>query len=110
MPYSEDLAERVREVLAGRDGVNERSMFGGVGFMVNGNMAVGVIGDELVVRLSIAEAERALSEPGVREFDFTGRKMKGWLFVSGPAIAAEDEVEDWVDAGAGYAASLPPKS
>ena len=110
MSYSEELADRIRAALTGRDGITERKMFGGVGFMVNGNMAAGVLGDEIMVRLSVAEAERALDEPGVREFDYSGRKMKGWIFDGGPAIEPDDELADWVDAGADYAASLPPKS
>jgi TfoX/Sxy family transcriptional regulator of competence genes len=109
MAYDEDLADRVRELLGDRAGVAERKMFGGIGFMVEGNMAVGVMEDELIVRLDPADAGKALGEPGVRRFDFTGRPMKGWLFVGGEAIAEPDGLRDWVEAGADHAASLPPK-
>jgi hypothetical protein len=107
--YDEALAHRTRELLSARPDVSERKMFGGIGFMVAGNMAVGVIGEDLIVRLDPSDAEQALGEPGVREFDFTGRPMKGWLFV-GPEATNEDEAfAGWVDAGADFAASLPEK-
>src|SRR5687768_15912903 len=69
--YDEELAEQVRELLGDRAGVSERRMFGGIGFMIEGNMAVGVMEDQLIVRLDPPDAERALAEPGVRKFDFT---------------------------------------
>jgi TfoX/Sxy family transcriptional regulator of competence genes len=109
MAYDEQLAERVREEIGAHDQVSERKMFGGIGFMVSGNMAVGVIGEELIVRLDPKDAEKALVDEGVREFDFTGRPMKGWIFVAPQATADDDELASWVDAGAGYAASLPAK-
>lgn len=109
MAYDEDLADRVRELLGDRAGVTETKMFGGIGFMVEGNMAVGVMNDELIVRVDPEEAGRALVEPGMREFDFTGRPMKGWLFAGGEAIADPDGLREWVEAGADYATSLPPK-
>ena len=109
MAYDEQLAGRVRELIGARTGVSERKMFGGIGFMIGGNMAVGVIGEDLIVRLDPADAEEALAEEGVREFDFTGRPMKGWIFV-GPEAAAEDQsFAGWVDAGADFATSLPSK-
>jgi TfoX/Sxy family transcriptional regulator of competence genes len=107
--YDEDLADRIRELIAARADVSERKMFGGIGFMIGGNMSVGVIGEDLIVRLDPGDAEKALKEPGVREFDFTGRPMKGWIFV-GPEVTTEDEaLASWVEAGADYAASLPAK-
>jgi len=110
MAYSEELAGRVSDLLSAHSDVSERRMFGGVGFLIAGNMAVGVIGDELIVRLGPEEGERALSESGVREFDFTGRPMRGWVFVAPEATADDDQLEGWVEAGAAYAESLPPKS
>jgi hypothetical protein len=107
--YDEELADRVREVLAPRDGLTEREMFGGIGFMVAGNMACGVHGEDLIVRLDADEFERALSEEHVRRFDLTGRPMRGWIFVGPEAIASGEELAGWVDAGADFAASLPPK-
>jgi TfoX/Sxy family transcriptional regulator of competence genes len=107
MAYDEALADRVREALAARSELSERKMFGGIGFMLAGKMAVGVIGEDLIVRVGPDEAERALTEEGVREFDFTGRPMKGWVYVAPEAIDGDDQLADWVDAGADFAASLP---
>jgi hypothetical protein len=108
--YDEALAERIRELLAPREGLSERKMFGGIGFMVGGNMACGVSsGSELIVRLDPEEYERALAEPHARAFDMTGRPMRGWILVGPEAIATDEELAGWVDAGADFAASLPPK-
>jgi TfoX/Sxy family transcriptional regulator of competence genes len=109
MAYDEDLAERVRDLLAARSDVSERKMFGGIAFMVAGNMACGVLGDDLIVRLGDEEGEKALNEDGVRPFDFTGRPMKNIVYV-GPELTSEDAgLAEWVEAGASYAASLPAK-
>lgn len=109
MAYDEVLADRIREVLAPREGVSERKMFGGIAFMVGGNMACGVIGSELMVRLDRDEADRARAEPHARPMDFTGRPMAGMLYVAEPGIAADDDLAGWVEAGADHAASLPAK-
>jgi len=109
MAYDEQLADRVRDALAPRAGLSERRMFGGIAFMIGGNMAVGVIGDELMVRLDPADAERAQAEDHVRPMDFTGRPMKGMVFVSSDGTADDEDLAGWVDAGADFAASLPPK-
>jgi hypothetical protein len=106
----EALAERIRELLAPREAVTERKMFGGIGFMVGGNMACGVSsGRDLIVRLDPEEYKRALAEPNVRTFDMTGRQMRGWILVAPAAVEADEELAGWVDAGADYAASLPAK-
>jgi TfoX/Sxy family transcriptional regulator of competence genes len=109
MAYDEDLAERVREVLAARSDVSERKMFGGIAFMVAGNMACGVLGEELIVRLGDEEGEKALAEDGVRPFDFTGKPMKGIVYVSPEQLTGDAGLTEWVEAGADHAASLPPK-
>ena len=110
MAYDEALAERIRDLLAPRAAVTERKMFGGIGFMVGGNMACGVSStSELIVRPGPEDYERALGEPGARAFDLSGRPMKGWVLVEAGAVASEDELAGWVDAGADFAASLPPK-
>jgi TfoX/Sxy family transcriptional regulator of competence genes len=109
MAYDEELAERVREVLSARPDVGERKMFGGIAFMVQGNMACGVLKDELIVRLGDEEGEKALAEDGVRPFDFTGKPMKGIVYVSPERTAEDAGLAEWVDAGADYAASLPAK-
>jgi TfoX/Sxy family transcriptional regulator of competence genes len=109
MSYSEALADRIRDALSGREGVSERKMFGGIAFMLEGNMAVGVAGEELMVRLGPEDAERALAEPHVRPMDMTGRPMKSIILVAPEATAADEDLASWVDAGADHAASLPPK-
>jgi len=109
MAYDEALAERVRSAIAPREGVSERKMFGGLAFMVNRNMACGVIGDELMVRLDYEDAERALGEEHVRPMDFTGKPLRGMVYVAAAGISADADLASWVDAGADHAASLPPK-
>jgi len=107
--YDQDLAERVRDALALRADLVERKMFGGIAFMLGGNMACGVLEDELIVRTGPDEYERALAEPHTRPFDFTGRPMKGFVVVSADGISVDDSLAAWVEAGADFAASLPPK-
>jgi TfoX/Sxy family transcriptional regulator of competence genes len=109
MAFDETLAERVRAALTGRADLGERKMFGGIAFMVAGNMAVGIVGEDLMVRLGPEDAERALAEPHVRPMDFTGRPMKNIVFVGPLGTASDEDLAGWVDAGADYAASLPPK-
>jgi TfoX/Sxy family transcriptional regulator of competence genes len=109
MTYDEDLAERVRDVVSARADVTERKMFGGIAFMVGGNMACGVLGEDLIVRLGDEEAKEALNEEGVRPFDFTGRPMKTTVYISPERTRDDGGLAEWVDAGADYAASLPPK-
>jgi TfoX/Sxy family transcriptional regulator of competence genes len=107
--YDEALAARVRSILTGRKGLAEKRMFGGLAFLVNGNMCCGVHGDELILRLAPEQAEEALREPHVRVFDMTGRPMKGWVLVSPGAVETESALSSWVGRGAEFAASLPPK-
>lgn len=107
--YDEDLANRVREALGGTKGVRERKMFGGLAFMVHGNMACGIVGDELMVRVGPEAYEQALSEPHTREMDFTGRSMKGMVYVATDGVQDMGDLTAWVERGLGYATSLPPK-
>ncbi len=109
MAYDAELAERVRAILAGRDGFSERKMFGGIGFMLGGNMAAGVIEDDLIARVDPEEYEAALDEPGVRELALTGRPMTGWVLVGADATASDEGLRAWVERGAAFASSLPPK-
>lgn len=109
MAYDEALAARVRDLLALRSDLTEREMFGGIAFMLAGNMAVGIIGDDLMVRLGKDDAERALTEPHVRPMDFTGRPMKTTVYVDPDGTADDADLAGWVDAGADFAVSLPPK-
>ena len=109
MAYDEGLATRVREAIGDRPGLVEKQMFGGLAFLVQGNMACGVRGEDLIVRLAADAAESVQDEPGVRPFDLTGRPMKGWLLVAADGHADDDDLRRWVDRGVAYAASLPPK-
>ncbi len=109
MAYDEGLADRVRELLAERDGISEKKMFGGLSFLLDGNMCCGVARDDLVVRLSPEEAERALAELHARPMDFTGRPLKGFVYVSPQGVADETSLLDWIDRAVRFAGSLPPK-
>ena len=109
MAYSEELADRIRDAIGGRSAVSERKMFGGIAWMVNGNMACGTLGEDMMVRLDPEDAELAMSEPHVGPMEFTGRSLKGFVTVEAQAIATPGELARWVDAGANFAASLPPK-
>src|SRR5215470_1588340 len=96
MAFSESLAGRIRQRLARRKNVEEKKMFGGVGFLLNGNMLVGVWKDSLIVRLGPDEGDEALREPHVKAFDVTGRPMKGWALVEPQGIEDDDRLADWV--------------
>lgn len=107
--YSEELAERIRAVIEVRQGVTERKMFGGVAWMVNGNMACGVIGEDLMVRLDREDAEAAQAEAHVGPMEFTGRPMRGFVVVTPEGFESDSELSHWVEAGADFAESLPAK-
>ncbi len=109
MAYDEDLADRVRALVAGREGVREQKMFGGLAFMLKGNMACGILGSELVVRVGRESLEDALSQPHSRPFDMTGRPMRNFVYVAAEGIAADEGLADWAGRGIAYAQSLPAK-
>lgn len=107
MSYDEGLAQRIREQLD--DELTEKKMFGGLAFLLGGHMAVGVMGDELMVRVEPDSFDALLGQPGARVFDMGGRTMKGWLVLGGPAIAEDADLARWVERGIAYASALPPK-
>lgn len=109
MAYDEGLAERVREVIAAREAVSERKMFGGIAWMLHGNMAVGVVGDDLMVRVGPEAYEDALGEPHARAMDFSGRPMKGYVHVAPAGVAGDQDLVMWIDRGADFAQTLKPK-
>lgn len=109
MAYDEGLAHRVMTLLSGQSGLVEKKMFGGVGFIINGNMACGVNKDDLIVRVGPDNYEQALSQPNSRPFDFTGRPMKGWVMVDQDGISSDQDLQNWVAQGVEFAQSLPPK-
>jgi TfoX/Sxy family transcriptional regulator of competence genes len=109
MAFDEALATRVRAELTGVRGLEERRMFGGVAFLVNGNMSVGVHKADLIVRIRPAETAAALKRPGARIFDITGKPMKGWVLVAATAVSKGAALKSWVGEGVAFARSLPKK-
>lgn len=109
MAYDEDLAERMREVLSGQPGLTERKMFGGLAFMVNGHMACGIVGDELMVRVGAQGYQEALTLPHASEMTFTGKSMRSMVYVSREGFASEDDLSAWLARGTAFATALPPK-
>jgi TfoX/Sxy family transcriptional regulator of competence genes len=109
MAYDEGLAQRIREVLGEQPGLIEKKMFGGVGFMVHGNMACGVHKDALIVRVGPEKHEKALARLHTKPFDITGRPMKGWVMVTSDGYKSDEALEDWVRWGVDFALSLPAK-
>ena len=109
MAFDRELAKRVRRVLAEFPEVEEKQMFGGIGFLVNRNMACGVSKNDLVVRVGPQRYTQSLNEPHASEFDFTGRPMKGWVTVDQSGCGDLSELRRWVLAGLEFAISLPSK-
>ncbi|MGW1748939.1 TfoX/Sxy family protein [Streptomyces sp. NPDC002092] len=109
MAYDEGLAERIRQHLGADPGVAEKRMFGGIAFLLHGNMAVGVTGDHLMVRVGPDATDAALARPGARLFDMTGRPMRGWVVVDSSAVTEDETLGEWIDEGYAFAAGLPPK-
>lgn len=110
MPFSEELANQIRQLLHDDRTVTEKKMFGGLAFLVNGNMCCGVVGDELMVRVGPEAYQPALGHPDAREMDFTGRALKGFIYVSPEGIAADNDLAEWVRRGSSFALTLPAKS
>jgi TfoX/Sxy family transcriptional regulator of competence genes len=109
MPYDKGLAQRIEETLEDVSGVEEKKMFGGICYLVNGNMACGVYKDYLIVRVGPDAYKKALARPYAKEFDITGKSMKGWVMVSEQGYDDDAALHDWVRMGLDFAGSLPPK-
>jgi TfoX/Sxy family transcriptional regulator of competence genes len=108
--YDEALADRIRELVAGESGLSEKKMFGGLSFLVNGNMAVAASGQGgLLVRVDPAESDELIGSSNARPMEMRGRQMPGWLRVDGADVQANDELSTWVARGISYARSLPTK-
>jgi len=107
--YDEAFADRIRAVLGDDPGIDERKMFGGIAFLIDGNMFVGIANDDLMVRVGPDAWEEALDHPNTREMDFTGKPMRGYVYVDADGIAEEDDLRAWVERGLTFAGSLPPK-
>ena len=109
MAFDEGVAERIRALLAGQADVQERRMFGGLCFLCGGNMACGIVGEELMVRVGPHGWSDALNQPHAREMDFTGRSMKGMVYIGVDGFAEDVDLARWVEQGTAYARSLEPK-
>ncbi len=109
MPHDEDLELRIHEVLSGLPDLIDKRMFGGVGFLVKGNMACGVHKDALIVRVGPSAYEETLTRSHTRPFDITGRPMKGWVMVEREGYRSDQDLQEWVQQGISFALTLPPK-
>jgi TfoX/Sxy family transcriptional regulator of competence genes len=109
MPFDPSLTDRVRKVLARHKGIAERKMFGGLAFLIRGNMCCGILGKDLIVRLGREGTEEALREPHTRAFDFTGTPMKTLIYIAPPAVESDEALRDWVRRALDFARSLPAK-
>ena len=109
MAFDEALAERIRRGLARKKGIEEKRMFGGIGFLLKGNMLVGVWKESLIVRLGPEEGDEALKEPHVSEFNITGRSMKGWVLVAPQGVKDDDQLKGWVQRAVKLVGKLPAK-
>jgi len=111
MAYDEDLADRVRELISTEPGLTEKKMFGGLAFLIGGNMSVSASGQGgLLLRCDPEETDALISQPHVNRFEMRGRQMDGWLRVDAEAVESRDELARWVAVGVDYARSLPTKS
>jgi TfoX/Sxy family transcriptional regulator of competence genes len=109
MAYDQQLAQRIWEELRPLPNVVEKKMFGGVCFLVDGNMACGVIKNDLIVRVGAARHAQSLAQPHTRIFDFSGRPMNGWVMVAPGGCSSDQDLQTWVRQGVAFAKSLPPK-
>lgn len=110
MAYDEELANRIREVVRGESGLSEKRMFGGLAFLVHGNMAVSASSQGgLLLRIDPGQAESLVNQQHVRRFEMRGREMDGWLRVDVESLETDDQLRRWVNHGLTYARSLPPK-
>jgi hypothetical protein len=109
MAFSESLAARIRKALARRKGFEEKKMFGGICFLLNGNMLVGVWKESLIVRLGTEEGDEALKETHVSEFNITGRPMKGWVLVAPEGAEEDEQLSAWIQQAVIFVGALPAK-
>ena len=109
MAFDEVLAERIRQSLARRKNVEEKKMFGGIGFLLNGNLLVGVWKESLIARIGPDEGGEALKEPHVKEFDITGRPMRNWVLVEPAGVEDDDQLADWIGRAVKFVGALPAK-
>ena len=109
MAYDEGLAQRIREQLIDEQGLSEKKMFGGVAFMIHGNMCAGVVSDNPMLRVGPDGHDDALSQPHARPMDFTGRPVKGMIYVDQDGIESDADLQTWLGRALSFARSLPMK-
>jgi hypothetical protein len=110
MPYNEVLATRMRTTLEKEPGIVEKKMFGGIGFLLHGNLACGVHKQSLMVRVGPDKQTDALARPAARQFSLTGKPMAGWVLVDEPGFSSDKDLNDWIELGLAFAGSLPAKT
>lgn len=110
MAYDEGLAQRVREALCDTPDVGERKMFGGLCFTMGGHMIVGIVKESLMVRVGESDEARAMKRKGVRPMDFTGKPMKGYVFVNPSGTARDGDLEQWIEWAKAFVRTLPAKT
>jgi TfoX/Sxy family transcriptional regulator of competence genes len=109
MPYDTGLAQRIREILEEEPEFDEKKMFGGICFLLFGNMVCGIIRDNLIVRVGAANYNEALKMPHTKKFDLTGKALTGWVMVVSEALDSDEELNDWVQKAVNFVRTLPPK-
>ncbi len=109
MPYDEEVAGRLRAALGGVWAVEEKRMFGGLAFMVGGHMCCGVVGDQLMVRVGPERYEECLALAGASEMDFTGKPLRGFVYVAAESFLTGTSLQEWVERGLSYVSTLPPR-
>ena len=109
MAYNEQLADRIRTLMPPDEGSHEKKMFGGLCFLLNGNMTCGIVGDRLMVRVGKENHAEALKLPHAAVMDFTGRPMRGMIYVEPQGIARDEDLAEWIERGFAYARTLPAK-
>jgi TfoX/Sxy family transcriptional regulator of competence genes len=109
MAFDENLGARIRAALRRKKNIEEKKMFGGIGFLLSGNMLVGVWKDSMIVRLDAEEGVEALKEPHVKEFDITGRAMKGWVLVEPGGLGGDKQLKRWIECALKFVKTLPRK-
>ncbi len=109
MAYDTKIADRIRKILGRRRNITEKAMFGGLSFLLNGKMFCGLLKDDLVVRVNPKESDALLQKPHVRPMDFTGRPIKGFLYVSSGGYKTDKQLSEWIERGIDFASSLPKR-
>lgn len=109
MAVDQQLTRRVSEAFGEIASLEEKKMFGGIAFLINGNMACGILKENLIVRVGTEQYEKALSQPYVKQFDVIARPMRGWVMVEPPGYEHQDDLNKWVSLGLAYVLTLPAK-